>query len=235
MERLCRLPLPKNLVKARFVDRKNRFVALVNVDGRDALAHVPSSGRMRELLVPGAAVYLAPSGGPGRRTEFSLLLVDYGGILVSVDSLLPNRLLDHAFRQGALPGFERYTGVRREFPYREGRVDFLLTGNREQCLVEVKSVTLVEQGEARFPDAPSLRGARHLDELALARREGYRAAVIFVVQRQDGIYFTPNDGTDPRFGRSLRRASGAGVEIYALGCRVGLKDVEIYGGIPVLL
>jgi len=106
--------------------------------------------------------------------------------------------------------------VRREYRYREGRVDFLLTGGCEPCLVEVKSVTLVENGEARFPDAPSARGARHVAELALACCEGYRAAVIFVVQRGDGGRFTPNDGCDPFFGMALRRVQRGGVEVYAL-------------------
>ncbi|SFR14343.1 sugar fermentation stimulation protein A [Desulfoscipio geothermicus DSM 3669] len=228
-------PLPRNLVEARFVERKNRFVALVTLDGREVSVHVPSSGRMGELLVPGAVVYLAPSGVAGRRTAFTLLLVEYGGILVSVDSLLPNRLLYRALQRGELPEFAGYTGVRREFPYREGRMDFLLAGDRGRCLVEVKSVTLVERGEARFPDAPSQRGVRHLEELALARGEGYRAAVVFVVQREDGEYFTPNDGCDPLFGRALRRAYQSGVEVYALGCRVEMHGVTLYGSMPVYL
>lgn len=229
------LELPQNMVQARFVERLNRFVARVLVDGAAALAHVPSSGRMRELLVPGAAVYLQPTGGPGRRTDYKLLLADYGGTLVSVDSLLPNRLLYRALQEGTLPGFAAYTGVRREVAYREGRIDFLLSGDSRQCLVEVKSVTLVQNGEASFPDAPSQRGARHVRELAHAVGEGRRAAVIFVVQREDGIYFTPNDGCDPGFGAALREARRRGVEVLALGCRVDLWQVRLLGPLPVLL
>lgn len=229
------LDLPLNLVPALFLERVNRFVARVLVDGSEAAAHVPSSGRMRELLVPGAVVYLQPAAGPGRRTDYKLLLVEYGGTLVLVDSLLPNRLLYRAFSRRVLPGFEDCHEVRREVAYREGRIDFLLTGEAGRCLVEVKSVTLVKNGEARFPDAPSQRGGRHLRELAHAVAEGYRAAVIFVVQRNDGIYFTPHDTRDPEFGTALRVAARQGVQVLALGCRVELRRVRLLGPLPVLL
>ncbi len=228
------LDMPAGLVKAVFLERMNRFVARVLVKGKEALAHVPSSGRMRELLVPGATVYLQPAAGQGRRTSHKLLLVDYRGTLVSVDSLLPNRLLGEAFRRGLLAEFAVYDSVRAEFPYRDGRIDFLLSGKAGQCLVEVKSVTLVQNGEALFPDAPSQRGARHLRELAGAVAGGYRAKVIFVVQRDDGIYFTPNDRQDPEFGAALREARRRGVEVLALGCRVGLRQVRLLGPVPVV-
>ena len=229
------LELSQNIVPARFLERVNRFVARVRVAGAEALAHVPSSGRMRELLAPGAVVYLQPAAGPGRRTEYKLLLVQYGPTLVSVDSLLPNRLLHMTFQRRALPGFEKYNEVRREVAYREGRIDFMLAGEAGRCLVEVKSVTLVQNGEARFPDAPSQRGARHLRELALAVGEGYRAMVLFVVQRNDGVYFTPNDDRDREFGAALREARRQGVEVLALASRVELQRVCLLGPLPVLL
>lgn len=232
---VIQMAMPENLIEARFIKRLNRFVARVEVANREALAHVPSSGRMQELLVAGARVYVTPNQGAKRRTDYKLLLVYYGDTLVSIDSLLPNRLLNQAFRQGKIPGFTQYTTVRREFPYRQGRLDFLLTSNGERCLVEVKSVTLVENGEARFPDAPSVRGARHLEELALALGEGYRAAVMFVVQRGDGTSFAPYDERDPHFSSTLRRVRQAGVEVYALGCTVGLEAIRIDGNIPVVM
>lgn len=227
--------MPENMVPARFLERLNRFVARAAVDGAETLVHVPSSGRMRELLTPGAAIYLQPAAGSGRRTAYTLLLVDYGGTLVSVDSLLPNRLLYHAFRHRALPGFEAYSETRREVAFRDGRIDFLLTGNGDRCLVEVKSVTLVQNGEARFPDAPTQRGARHLRELAHAVGEGCRAAVIFVVQRDDGICFRPNDERDREFGATLRLAHRQGVEALAWSCRVELTRVRLLKPLPVLL
>lgn len=229
------IKLPENLLEAVFLERVNRFAARVLVAGREAAAHVPSSGRMRELLTPGALVHVAPHAGTGRRTEYRILLARAGEALVSIDSLLPNRLLHKAFQAGITPGFGGYTGVRREFPYRRGRIDFLLTGGEERWLVEVKSVTLVENGTARFPDAPSPRGARHLEELSLALDEGFRSAVIFVVQRQDGRCFTPNDSCDPLFGKALREAHSKGVAVHALGCRVGTDAVRLGGALPVHL
>lgn len=227
--------MPAGLVTGKFIKRLNRFVARVNVGGREALAHVPSSGRMYELLVPGAQVYLAPAAAPQRRTEFKLLLVEYGNVLVSIDSLLPNRLLYQAFKDELIPGFSGYKTIRREFSYREGRIDFLLSGSEKQCLVEVKSVTLVERGKALFPDAPTARGARHLTELASVMNEGYRAAVFFVVQREDGGHFSPNDRRDPKFGEALRLARSRGVEIYALNSRVTPQAVTLLGQMPVEL
>lgn len=232
---MCCLPLPQELIKGVFIERKNRFIALVHIAGREVVAHVPSTGRMRELLVPGATVYLKPSSEVTRRTKFTLLLVKYNGILVSIDSQLPNRFFYHIVKKGALPEFNEFTSVRREFSYRDGWIDFWLGADHSQCLVEVKSVTLVEKGEARFPDAPSKRGARHLEELSLARNEGFRAAVIFVVQREDGAYFRPNDTCDPLFGQALRKAQSNGVEIYALGCRVNTREIKLKGYLPVNL
>lgn len=231
---MAEIKLPKNLAAGRFIKRLNRFVALVKVEGREAKAHVPSSGRMHELLVPGAPVYLAPAAGLQRRTEYKLLLVEYSGIWVSVDSLLPNRLLNQAFQAGEIHGFFHYHTIRREFSYRGGRLDFMLSNAHERCLVEVKSVTMIEDGEALFPDAPTARGTRHLHELAQAAGEGYRAAVFFVVQREDGLRFAPNDQRDPDFGEALRRAQRLGVEVYALQCRVTPQMVTLLGYIPVV-
>ncbi|AGL01185.1 DNA/RNA nuclease SfsA [Desulfoscipio gibsoniae] len=233
---MCYLSLPQELIEGTFIERKNRFMALVDLAGREVAAHVPSTGRMRELLVPGAIVYLKPFSGVTRRTKFTLLLVKHNGILVSIDSLLPNRLFHHIIKKGALPEFNEFTLLRREFPYRDGRIDFGLgSDDHYQCLVEVKSVTLVEKGEARFPDAPSKRGTRHLKELSLARNEGFRAAVIFIVQREDGVYFQPNDICDPAFGQALRTAKNNGVEVYALSCKVNTQEIKLKGHIPVKL
>ncbi|MCL6635372.1 MAG: DNA/RNA nuclease SfsA [Peptococcaceae bacterium] len=230
-----KVALPEDIVEAVFLERLNRFAALVQVAGRVVKTHVPSSGRMRELLVPGAKVYVAPHFGLAHRTEYRLLLACSGDVLVSVDSLLPNRLLHRAFQAGAVPGFEKYAAVRREVACRRGRIDFLLAGRGGRCLVEVKSVTLVEDGVALFPDAPSLRGARHLEELSASLAEGFRAAAVFVVQRADAYCFSPNDSRDPLFGRALREAHRRGVSVHAFGCRVGLDSVGLGDAIPVLL
>ncbi|AGL02811.1 sugar fermentation stimulation protein [Desulfoscipio gibsoniae DSM 7213] len=161
-------------------------MALVNLSGREVAVHVPSTGRMKELLVPGATVYLSPSSGATRRTKFTLLLVKHNDILVSVDSLIPNRLFNHAIIKGALPEFNGFTTVRREFPYRDGRIDFWLGADLNQCLVEVKSVTLVENGKALFPDAPSKRGpgiSKNLRWLG-TRGSGQRLFLLYKVKTQ---------------------------------------------------
>ncbi|KAF1086681.1 Sugar fermentation stimulation protein A [Sporotomaculum syntrophicum] len=232
---MCGLLLPSDLIEATFLARPNRFTALIDLAGREVAAHVPSTGRMRELLVPGAIVYLQPSNSWTRRTKFTLLLVKYQGIWVSIDSLLPNRLFYHMIMRGVLPEFKEFTSARREFRYRDGRIDFWLGSDHSQCLVEVKYVTLVENGEARFPDAPTKRGARHINELSLARSEGYRTAVIFIVQREDGVYFKPNDTSDPLFGQALRSAKHNGVEVYAFCCQVNKREITLKGQIPVKL
>jgi len=232
---LYALPLPPDLLKGTFIARPNRFTAIVDLAGHEVVAHVPSTGRMRELLVPGASVYLQPASGVNRRTKFTLLLVEYNGICVSVDSLLPNRFFYYLIKQGVLPEFKEFTSIRREFPFMAGRIDFWLGSDDGQCLVEVKSVTLVENGEARFPDAPSQRGVRHINELSLARKEGLRAAVVFMVQREDGMYFKPNDSSDPFLGQALRTAKHNGVEVYALSCQVSRRGIKLIGQIPVKL
>lgn len=230
------IKLPVDLVEATFVERLNRFVALVDVAGNQVKAHVPSSGRMRELLVAGARVLLKPSVTVGRRTPYTILLVRYHGLMVSIDSLLPNRLLRVYLERYPLPGLPFYPEVRREVFYGGSRVDFLLRGGGwPDCLVEVKSVTLVEGGKALFPDAPSLRGVRHLRELSAAREEGLQAAAVFIVQREDGLSFGPHDERDPDFGLALREAFRSGVRVLAFACGVSPGRVALIGSIPVTL
>lgn len=222
------IQLPKDIKEAVFLHRLNRFVAEVQLEGRNVLAHVPSSGRMRELLYNGAKVYVQSlPKREGRKMDFKLLLAEHRGNLVSVDSLLPNRIMRRALSTESIPGFKGYTNIRPESTFGQSRFDFFLAGPAGECYIEVKSVTLVEDGVAMFPDAPSIRGARHLEELATARRQGYRAAVIFVIQREDAICFSPNDSGDSEFGRALRQAAGAGVEARAYLCKVDLNAVGI--------
>jgi sugar fermentation stimulation protein A len=235
-----------SLVPATFVRRDNRFRVQVQVEGRTEAAHLPNSGRLGELLVAGRKVWLAPADvrrSPKRRTAFDLALVEFGGRLVSVDARLPGQLVDEALRQGQLAvrrgsrqaGFEGYTTVRREVRLGESRLDFRLEAGpgAAPCWVEVKSVTLVVAGAARFPDAPTLRGQRHVRELTRAVKGGARAAVVFVVQRDDAEHFTTHDEADPAFGRALREAVQAGVEVYAWRCRVSREAIQLAGAIPV--
>lgn len=218
----------------KFVKRLNRFVAKVEVAGEEVLAHVPNSGRMKELLFPGNQVIIEDQAREGRKTPYDLIMVDYDGFLVSIDSRLPNYLVEETINQGKLTGFEGLRVERREVIFGESRLDIKLTGEGEG-FAEVKSVTLVNDGIAMFPDAPTSRGARHLRELIKAHQEGYLAYVIFLVQRNDATAFTPNDPTDPEFGATLRDAVANGVKAKAYTCLVSQEGVEILREIPVIL
>ena len=215
------------LREALFEARINRFVVHVRLDGKSVAAHLPNSGRLRELLTEGRHVYVRPVASDRRKTGYDLALVDYGGILVSVDSRLPNSLVEEAVREARLSAFDDYGQVRREVRWITVRLDLELKGQGRECLVEAKSVTLVRDGVARFPDAPTLRGRRHLEALRQAVEQGKRGAIVFVVQRGDAQAFAPNDETDSGFGEALRSAACAGVEVYAYGCRVTTREIRI--------
>ena len=176
-----RFALP--LVSGHFIRRLNRFAALVRVQGRDERVHVRNSGRLRELLDTRSPVLLEPAHGDGRRTRFTLALVRLAGGYVSVDAHLPNALVEAGLRRGAVPGCRGYRFLRREPAMGRKRADFLLARGDARCLVEVKSVTLVEGGVALFPDAPTARGRAHLEHLIAARGQGLEAVVLFVIQR----------------------------------------------------
>ncbi len=208
---------------------------LVKCDGRETLVHVANSGRIAELLRPDNLMLIAPAPGPNRKTAYDLALVRIGDIFVSADARLPNPLVQEAIEGGSLRDFTGYDTLRREVTLGHSRLDFLLTGTSGKCYLEVKSVTLVENGVALFPDAPTERGRKHLQSLIAARKDGNRAAVVFVVQRPDADSFSPYKEADRDFWRTLRRASRAGVEVHAYRCRVSRQEVEIDAPIPVEL
>jgi sugar fermentation stimulation protein A len=224
------------LVEGRFVARDNRFRVTVGVGGQEVWAHLPNSGRLAELLVPGRRVLLVESQGKQRKTGYDLSLVEMDGRWVSLDARMPNALVEEALLAGRLDPLAGYATIRREVPFGRSRLDFLLEGPGEPpCLLEVKSVTLVIGGLGCFPDAVTVRGRRHLQELAVAAGEGYRAVVVFVVQRDDALGLRPHDESDPDFGQALRDAAQRGVEVYAYGCRVEPGSVEIDHPLPVHL
>jgi sugar fermentation stimulation protein A len=222
------------LISGLFVKRDNRFRATVTVAGQQAWAHVPNSGRLRELFTPGQKVWLSPAGDPARKTAFDLKLVEYAGTLVSVDARLPNHLLAESLADGAITGLD-YPEVKREVSYGDSRLDFRLSGPQGHCWLEAKSVTLVTDGLAKFPDAPTARGRRHVEELIKARNTGDRAVVVFIIQRSDALRFTPHRQADPLLALALERAAAAGVEIRAFTCAVSLQSIAITTEIPVTL
>jgi sugar fermentation stimulation protein A len=239
-----------SLVEGRFLSRDNRFRVTVEVDGQPVWAHLPNSGRLGELLVPGHRVLLAERPAPHRKTRYDFCLVEadarsesadgrwasVDARWVSVDARLPNDLVAEALRLGRLAPLAGYPTVKREVAFGQSRIDFLLEApDRAPCLLEIKSVTLVIEGLGCFPDAVTARGKRHLLELAEAQEAGYRAAALFVVQRDDTAGLRPHDESDPDFGRTLREVARRGVEVYAYGCRVEPACVEVTRRLPVHL
>ncbi len=225
--------IPGPLRAARFLRRDNRFRVAVEMDGQTVMAHLPNSGRLSELLTPGRELRLVSMPHPHRKTPYDLKLVRYAGVWVSVDARLPNPLFAEAFHAGSLPSFEGYNRLQAEVTTDDSRIDFLLTGLPGRCWVETKSVTLVEAGIARFPDAPTLRGRRHLATLIRAVEQGDQAAVVFVVQRPDAQAFGPHAEADPLFAQALRQALAAGVAVLAVRCHVSEEDIVLETPIPV--
>lgn len=220
-----------NVCEGRFLLRPNRFIAHVEVEGGIEICHVKNTGRCRELLVPGAAVYLEPAANPLRKTPYDLVAVRKGELLINMDAQAPNKVFgEWAAAGGFLP---EVSGIRPEFTWEDSRFDFRLEDGSGPWFVEVKGVTLEENGEVRFPDAPTERGTKHLRGLLRAVEQGYRAAVCFVIQMKGPTVFRPNDRTDPAFGAALRQAAAGGVQVLAVDCQVTPDSLSIDSFVPV--
>lgn len=231
-----RMRIADSVREATFVSRENRFTCLVELPDGKEVVYLPNSGRLDSVLLPGRMVLLAEKASSNRRTRYDLVAASLRDrTLVSVDSRVPGELVHQALSQRALEQFAEYTSIRREVPRGRSRLDFLLSGPKSQCFLEVKSVTLVKMGRGLFPDAPTLRGRRHLESLTWAKREGYEAAIIFVIQREDAEGFSPNDAVDSEFGSALREARLRGVDIYAYRCRVSRDEVELADRVAIYL
>ncbi len=215
-----------------FLARPNRFIAQVAVDGRTETVHVKNTGRCRELLVPGAAVYLAEGANPARKTRYDLVAVQKGSRLVNMDSQAPNAAALEWLRAGNVfgPGAE----IRPEYTYGDSRFD-IAAFTPELALLEVKGVTLERDGAVMFPDAPTARGAKHLRELAAFAASGGQAYVLFVIQMEGAAYFAPNAETDPAFAQALRAARDAGVRLLAYDCRVTPESMAIRAPVEIRL
>ncbi len=236
----------EHVVEGRFIERPNRFIARVEIDGQVETVHVKNTGRCKELLQPGVRVYLARSSNPKRSTAYDLVAVQKGHRVVNIDSQAPNKVVEEWLRQKALfsgmplnPG--AITLVRPETTFGKSRFDFYVEISRgearttQKIFMEVKGVTLEQDGVLRFPDAPSERAVKHLEELIEARSQGYRAMVVFVIQMCGARYFAPNRDTHAAFADALVRAAEAGVEVYALDCRVTPESMELNGAVEVRL
>ena len=207
----------QNMVAGTFLSRPNRFIAKVEIDGREETVHVKNTGRCRELLIPGSAVLCQRAANPSRKTRFDLICVWKGKRLVNMDSQAPNVAAGEWLASGGLGEIQN---LRAETVHGDSRFDFSFTRNGRPCLLEVKGVTLEMDGMCAFPDAPTQRGAKHLQGLRRAVAEGYEAYVLFVIQMADVAYFRPHFETDPAFAAALREAAAAGVQILAYDCAV---------------
>lgn len=214
-------------IRGIFKNRPNRFIAEVEVDGCLEIAHVPNTGRCKELLVEDAVVWLKPSDNPNRKTKFSLHFVENKGALVSLYSQQANSIVYDAIIGGKIKELAGYDYHQREKTVDNSRIDIYLANEKEECYVEVKGVTLIVDGEARFPDAPTERGAKHLKELIKLKKDGNRCAVFFLIQHPIGKFFRPNWENDPVFSQTLNEAYDAGVEILVYRCDNQLSGIEL--------
>ena len=221
-----------DMVPGIFRNRPNRFIAHVEIDGREQVVHVKNTGRCRELLVPGATVWCQHSDNPARKTQYDLITVRKGQRLINMDSQAPNTAAREWLESGGLGNIDN---LRQETVHGDSRFDFSFTKEGKTCFLEVKGVTLEDNGVCAFPDAPTQRGAKHLRGLAEAARQGDGAYVLFVIQMADVKYLHPNDRTDPDFGAALREAAAQGVKVLAVRCQVSEDEMMISGSVPVRL
>lgn len=216
-----------------FLERPNRFIAYIEINGQVETVHVKNTGRCKELLQPGAKVFVQKADNPERKTQWDLIGVQKGDRMINMDSQIPNKVVEEWIRSGNL--FENVTLVKPETTYGKSRFDLYIEADDRKIFMEIKGVTLEEDGVVRFPDAPTERGIKHLQELMQAKQDGYEAYVFFVIQMKDVKYFEPNMVTHAAFGEALRKASCAGVKVLAYDCQVGCDSIEIGANVPVYL
>ena len=220
----------ENMVPGIFQARPNRFIAHVQIGGQTEIVHVKNTGRCKELLVPGCAVWCQRSSNPNRKTAFDLIAVQKGDRLINMDSQAPNRAAGEWLSSG---GLGEISELKAEVKHGDSRYDFSFLKDGKRCFLEVKGCTLEHDGACAFPDAPTERGAKHIRGLTAAARAGYGAYILFVIQMSDVKYIRPHDETDPEFGKALREASQNGVQVLAMDCAVTPDTMEIR--LPVLV
>jgi len=221
-----------------FIKRLTRFTAEVKINGLAELCHIKNTGRLKELLIPGAEVYLAQAENRSRSTKYDLVAVRKGKRLINIDSSSPNRAVGEFLQQGGLLHnglHDDIIHIKPEVHYEGSRFDFYIESNSQKAFVEVKGVTLEKNGIAMFPDAPTERGIKHLMELAQSKSDGYEAYIIFVIQMEGVSQFTPNRKTHPEFATALADAIAAGVNVLAFDCVVTADSIVINKQVPIKL
>ena len=222
-----------NTLEAAFISRPNRFIAHVELDGETVAAHVKNTGRCKELLIPGAKVILQSSGNPERKTAYDIIAVWKGDRLINIDSQAPNKVFLEHLQSGRY--IDGLTLIKPETKYSGSRFDFYVEAGERKIFIEIKGVTLEEDGVVMFPDAPTERGVRHLNELKQCVQDGCESQVVFVIQMSDVRYFTPNNKTHPAFGEALIAAEKAGVRVIALDCLVKEDTLKIGNPVKIRL
>ena len=215
----------KNVFKGTFISRPNRFVAYVEICGKTEICHVKNTGRCKEILTPGATVYVEKSDNPERKTKYDVIAVYKGEELINIDSQAPNKVFGEWVNKSDF--FDNVNFVKPECKYKNSRFDYYLEADGKKIFVEVKGVTLEVDGIVKFPDAPTQRGVKHINELADCVKNGYDAYIFFIIQMKNCKYFTPNTDTHPEFADALKSAKNQGVKVVALNCNVLPDTLDI--------
>ena len=221
------------VLKGEFIERPNRFIAKVNLDGKTETVHVKNTGRCKELLLPNTTVYLEKSDNSKRKTLYDLIAVDKNGLLINMDSQVPNACAEEWLKSGNL--FSKNAMIRREVNFNKSRFDFYIEDGDRKIFLEVKGCTLENNGIASFPDAPTERGVKHINELIDAIDKGFETYILFVIQMKGVTVFKPNDKTHKAFGDALRLANNKGVKILAYDCLVTPDSIKIDNEVKVEL
>ncbi|MCH5202777.1 MAG: DNA/RNA nuclease SfsA [Oscillospiraceae bacterium] len=215
----------ENIIEGKFIKRPNRFIAHVEINGKEEIVHVKNTGRCKELLTHNATVLCQYSDIPTRKTKYDLIAVYKGKKLINMDSQAPNKVFGEYLKEGRFT--QGLTYIKSEYTYNSSRIDFYCEKGEEKYLIEVKGVTLEDNGVVLFPDAPTRRGVKHINELIEAQNKGYHCTIAFVIQMDNVKYFTPNRKTHSEFADTLIKAEKAGVEILCLDCHVTKDTLEI--------
>ena len=221
------------IVEGIFISRPNRFIAYVDVNGKTETIHVKNTGRCRELLTDKARVYLSVSDNPLRKTGYDLIAVKKGDLLINMDSQIPNDVCEEMLKKHTI--FSENAIIKREYTYKSSRFDFYIEDGERRIFLEVKGCTLENNGIASFPDAPTERGVKHINELISAIKDGYEAYIVFIIQMKGVTQFRPNDITHKAFGDALRLAHKKGVKILAYDCKVTPDSIEADREVKVIL
>lgn len=225
-----------NTIRAKFIKRPNRFIAHVKLNGDEIIVHVPNTGRCREILLPNSTVILREGKNPNRKTKYDLIAAYKGDTFINIDSQIPNAVVEEALINKKIPKLKKYSNIKREKTFGNSRFDFKLVDDVDnEYYLEVKGVTLENNGYCMFPDAPTDRGTKHLLELIEVKKTGRGAGVLFLIQLNGVKFFSPHEKMDEKFAKALRLANKNGVDIFVYDCKVGENYIELNNSIRIVI